>query len=212
MIVGKFWSILFLLVPILGVGIFVLAASNTSIPFVWPFKDYWFPEDISANGYVIDGIFNFIMYLTGAIFIGTGLAMFFFLWKYDAASNAENVKYMHGSHILEVVWSILPAATLLFIAIYQLDTWAGAKVDRPALLPGLDGIVDTADDTALVQVTGRQFEWRVRYAGRDEILYTPDDLFTVNELHLPVGEQATIAIKSDDVPVSYTHLTLPTKA
>ena len=195
---GKFWSILFLLVPILGVGVFVFAIAD--LP---PFKGHWFPEDISSDGYVIDGIFNFIMYLTGAIFIGTGFAMFFFLWKYDAARNTEQVKYLHGSHMLEVVWSILPAATLLFIAIYQLDTWAGAKVERPSLLAGLDGVQGTADDTASVQVTGRQFEWRIRYAGRDQVLYTPDDLFTVNELHLPVDEQAVIAIKSTDVLHSF---------
>jgi cytochrome c oxidase subunit 2 len=101
------------------------------------------------------------------------------------------------------VWSILAAAVLLFIAIYQMDTWAGTNVLRPDLLPGLDGIVGTADDTATVEVTGRQFEWRIRYAGPDQILYTPDDLYTVNELHLPVNEDAVIAIKSMDVLHSF---------
>ncbi len=200
---GKFWSILFLLVPVLGVAVFVLAASNTSIPWLWPFKDHWFPKDVSANGFVIDGIFNFILYLTGAIFIGTGLALFLFLWKYDAATNSQPVKYTHGSHVLEVVWSILPAATLVFIAIYQLENWANVKVEQPALLPGPDKVLGTADDTAAVQVVGRQFEWRIRYAGKDQILFTPDDLFTVNELHLPVGEQAVINITSEDVLHSF---------
>lgn len=203
---GKFWSLLFLLIPILGVWVFIAAIAD-----LWPFcegpygfgNDYWFPEDISRDGFVIDGLFNFIMYLTGAIFIGTGFAMFFFLWKYDAASNRDSVKFMHGSHTLEVIWSILPAATLLFIAIYQMDTWAGNKVTRPALLPGIDGIVGTADDTAEIQVTGRQFEWRIQYAGKDRILGTPDDLYTVNELHLPVDEEAVIAIKSMDVLHSF---------
>jgi cytochrome c oxidase subunit 2 len=46
---------------------------------------------------------------------------------------------------------------------------------------------------------GRQFEWRIRYAGQDEILHTPDDLFTVNDLHLPVDETATLSVTSMDV-------------
>ena len=195
---GRFWSLLFLLVPILGVAVFALAATDT-----WPFQNTWFPEDISERGYIIDGLFNFIMYLTGAIFIATGLALFWFLWKYDGARNAENVKFVHGSHVLELVWSILPAAVLLFIAIFQMDTWAGSKVNRPELFPGPDSIVGTQDDTALVEVTARQFEWRIRYAGKDQILFTPDDLYTVNDLHLPVDEKATIGIKSMDVLHSF---------
>ena len=128
---GRFWSFLFLLVPILGVAVFGLAAAD-----MYPFQGIWLPEDISENGHLIDGLFNFIMYLTGAIFLGTGIALAWFVWRYDAGKNTERVKFVHGSHTLELVWSMLPAATLLFIAIYQMDAWAGAKVDRPALLPG----------------------------------------------------------------------------
>lgn len=200
---GKFWSLLFLLVPILGVAVFVLAATNTQLWLVWPFQDHWFPKDISSHGHVIDGLFDFIMYLTGAIFLGTGLAMFYFLWKYDAKNNSDDVVFMHGSHTLEIIWSILPAATLLFIAIYQMESWAEAKIERPAMYAGPDGVVGTADDSAPVQVTGRQFEWRVQYAGKDETLGTPDDLYTVNDLHLPVNEEAVIAIKSMDVLHSF---------
>lgn len=191
---GKFWSFLFLLVPVLGVAVFALAAAD--LP---PFEGVWLPEDISEDGYIIDGLFNFIMYLTGAIFIATGFALAWFLLKYDASANAKSVKFVHGSHTLELVWSVLPAATLLFIAIYQMDTWAGEKVSRPAMLPGADGIVGTPDDSAMVEVTGRQFEWRVRYPGPDEMLYTPDDLYTVNDLHVPLDEKTVVAIKSDDV-------------
>ena len=185
---------MFLLVPVLGVAVFALAMAD-----VPPFRGIWLPEDISSDGHVIDGLFNFILYLTGAIFIGTGIALFWFLWKYDADAASGDVKFVHGSHTLELVWSVLPAATLLFIAIYQMDTWAGEKLIRPALLPGPDGVVGTPDDSAMVEVTGRQFEWRVRYPGKDGTLSTPDDLHTVNELHVPVDEEIVVAIKSDDV-------------
>merc|ERR1712093_705215 len=125
--VGRFWSILFLLVPILGVGVFVCAIMEDT----WPFVNMWFPEDISDHGYIIDNLFNTIMYLTGLIFIATGLMLFWFMWKYDETKNSEPVKFTHGSHTLEVVWSIIPAATLLFIAIYQMNAWADAKIIRP---------------------------------------------------------------------------------
>lgn len=190
---------MFLLVPIIGVGLFVCAIADIGL------EKHWFPEDVSEHGHVIDGLFNFIMYLTGAIFVGTGLALFLFLWKYDAAHQHEAVKFTHGSHTLEVVWSILPAATLLFIAIFQMDTWAAAKLRRP-MLAGPDQTTGTEDDIPqppLAEVTGRQFEWRIRYAGDDGVIGTKDDIHTVNDLHVPVNETVVLQIKSQDVLHSF---------
>jgi cytochrome c oxidase subunit 2 len=178
-------------VPILGVGVFVWAMNGW-----WPMQGHWLPRNINPSGQVIDNLFYFIMYLTGVIFIGTSLALFWFMWKYDAAKNAEPAQYTHGSHTLEVVWSILPAATLLFIAIYQMNAWAREKMVRPATADG-------RPKPPLAEVTGRQFEWRIRYAGADGQIGTPDDLHTVNDLHLPVNEDIVLQIKSADVLHSF---------
>lgn len=193
---GRVWSLLFLMVPILGVAVFVAAALSTGSPL----ENHWFPEDVSEHGQVIDNLFLFILLLTGAIFIGTGVVLFVFLWKYGAAHQSQRVEYTHGSHVLEVVWSILPAATLLFIAIYQMDAWAGAKMRRPTE-PGANG--ELVPKPALAEVTGRQFEWRIRYAGEDRIVGTPDDLFTVNDLHVPLNEEVVLEITSQDVLHSF---------
>jgi len=190
--VGRFWSLLFLLVPVLGVLVFVFAASPDSRPIL----DHWLPENINKYGYVIDDLFMFILYLTGVIFIVTGLLLFRFLWKYDASRNSEPVKYTHGSHTLEIIWSILPAVTLLFIAIFQMDAWAEHKMRRPLLENG-------DRKPALAQVTGRQFEWRIRYAGPDQQIGTPDDFHTVNDLHVPVDEDVVLQIQSEDVLHSF---------
>ena len=197
---GRFWSILFLMVPILGVGTFVWAMAD-----LWPMEGHWLPENINDHGYVIDNLFMFILVLTGVIFIATGMALFWFLWKYDAERNPQPVTFTHGSHTLEVVWSILPAATLVFIAVYQMNAWADAKMRRPTL-PGADGQVGTTDDVLkpeIAEVTGRQFEWRIRYAGKDGIVGTTDDVHVVNDLHLPVNEEIVLKIKSADVLHSF---------
>lgn len=197
---GRFWSLLFLMVPIVGVGVFVWAMAD--LPGM---KGHWLPENVNPQGEIIDSLFMFILYLTGAIFVITGFVLFWFLWKYDATRSAEPVKYTHGSHTLEVVWSILPAATLLFIAIYQMNAWADAKMRRP-VLAGEDGKVGTSDDVLmppLAEVTGRQFEWRIRYAGKDEILGNEDDVIISNELHVPANEEVVLKIKSQDVLHSF---------
>ena len=190
---GRFWSILFLLVPILGVAVFACAMMTDT----WPLYDHWLPVDVSSDGATIDGLFNFILVLTGIIFIGTSLALFWFLWKYDAAKNPEPIKFTHGSHTLEIVWSILPAVTLLFIAIYQMNAWADAKLVRPTMADGVTPL------PPLAQVTGRQFEWRIRYPGDDGILNTEDDLFDVNNLHVPIDEPVVLQIQSEDVLHSF---------
>lgn len=174
---GKFWSILFLLVPVLGIGLFFWA----------PSAGYWLPRDISQHGYQIDHLFNFILVLTGVVFFATEFALFWFVWRYDAAANRDPVKYTHGSHNLEVIWTILPAATLLFIAIYQMNAWADVKMRVPKDMP------------PTLEVTARQFEWRLRYPGSDGKIGTPDDVHHVNDMHIPFDEEVLIDLKSMDV-------------
>ena len=176
MTVGRYWSFLFLMVPVFGVGAFVWGASG----------EMWLPRDISEHGYQIDHLFNFILILTGVVFIATEVVLFWFLWRYDATVNRDPVKYSHGSHNLEIVWTILPAATLLFIAIYQMNAWADVKMRKPNMAP-------------TVEVMARQFEWRLRYPGADGILYTADDIHWVNDLHVPLDEDILVELKSQDV-------------
>jgi cytochrome c oxidase subunit 2 len=133
----------------------------------------------------------FILYLTGAVFIVTEMVLFWFSWKYDAQSNDEPVKFSHGSHALELVWTILPAVTLLFIAIYQMEAWAAAKMDVPKI-------------PITAEVTGRQFNWDFRYPGPDNELYTEDDIIrTDGKLYLPVNEEILLNITSADVLHSF---------
>lgn len=188
---GRFWSLLFLAVPIVGVLTFVWAMAGW-----WPMQNHWLPANIGGNEAIwIDRLFLFILGLTGVIFIATGVVFFWFLWKYDAAVTTEPVKYFHGSHTLEVVWSIIPAATLLFIAIFQMKVWANAKLERPQ--------VDGVPKAPIAEITGRQFEWRIRYAGKDGIIGNQDDVLKVNDLHLPIHEDVVLLIKSQDVLHSF---------
>ena len=177
---NKLWSLLFLTVPIFGVAVFAIG----------PYVNIWLPQDVSVHGRGIDRLFMFILWLTGVVFVVTEFLLFLFMWRYDGRTSRDDVKFTHGSHSLELVWTIIPAATLLFIAIYQMDAWAAAKMRKPDIQP-------------VAEVMGRQFEWRYRYPGPDGELYTPDDIHDVMELHVPVGEEVLLAIRSEDVLHSF---------
>ena len=90
---GKFWSLLFLAVPVLGTALFFWA----------PAAGYWMPRDVSTHGHQIDHLWMFILILTGVVFVATEVFLFWFMWRYDGSVNREPVKFTHGNHNLEMV-------------------------------------------------------------------------------------------------------------
>ncbi len=201
---SKYWSLMALVTLVFGTLCFAVAPTT----WFWD-KPIWLPDDYSEHGHEIDKLYYFILALTGVVFLATEFILFYFMWKYDANTNKEPVKYSHGSHSLEIVWTIIPAATLLFMAIVQFNSWAEAKMQNP--MYGPDGVagpnpdLEGKDDDLLatVEVTARQWEWRIRYPGADGRLGTPDDIFDVNELHVPANEDVIVSLKSQDVLHSF---------
>ena len=185
----RYWSILFALAAVFCIGVFAYA----------PFSpNWWLPNPpgephhvVSTFGRDIDSLFLIILWITGVAFVGTQIALVWVAWKYvDGPGRVAT--YFHGSQRLEVVWTIIPAAILVFIALYQMGAWASIKFrgSMPKVQP-------------LAEVTARQFQWVIRYPGPDGKLHTPDDLYTVNDLHFVKGKPALIHLRSTDVLHSF---------
>lgn len=180
----KFWSLLFLTVPIMGIGMFAMA----------PACDWWMPEGTSTYAADIDHLFNVILVITGVAFLATQSALVMFLWKYhDQGAASAPATYTHGNHRLEIVWTVIPAAILVFIAFYQFGTWKDIKWRS----------VFTKDSPPLFEVTAGQFEWRFTFAGADGRIGTADDVHSLNEFHVPVGKKVVFNLKSRDVLHSF---------
>lgn len=185
---GKFWSLFYVLVAVLAVVSAMLIAQ----------AGVWFPgKSVSPLGTEIDNLFYLILVITTVTFIGTHIVLAYVLWKFGSG-NITRGWFVHGSHKLEVIWSIVPAGILLFIALYQMDVWARYRLKRNADPRSLSHPV--------AEVTARQFEWRIRYPAPGKKLQRmpqPDDLYTVNDLHVPLGRAVTIQLRSDDVLHSF---------
>jgi cytochrome c oxidase subunit 2 len=185
----RYWSILFALAAVASVVTFLYA----------PFSpDWWLPNPPGESWHVsstfgrdIDNLFLIILWITGVVFIGTQVALVWATWKF-ADGPGRVATYFHGSQRLEVVWTIIPAAILVFIALYQMGAWASIKFreSMPKVQP-------------LAEVTARQFQWVFRYPGPDERLHTPDDLIVVNDLHFVKDRPALIHLRSSDVLHSF---------
>lgn len=177
----RLWALVFLLVPIFGVGMFAIA----------PAHGWWLPENVATYGDRIDNLFNIILGITGVMFVLTQFALVWFVWRY-AGEEGRKATYIHGHHKTEVVWTIVPALILLFIALAQMGAWKDIKF--PGNFPKVP---------PLAEVTAGQFEWRIRYAGEDGRLGTDDDVFALNDFHAPPNAPVVFHLKSRDVIHSF---------
>ena len=189
----KFWCSFFIFWPIAAV-----IYSVVSPQFNW-----WFPgPSVTELGQRIDNLFYLILIIVTAVFIGTQVALGYCLWR-ASHNQEERAWFTHGNHNLEVIWSVVPSVILLFLALYQMDVWALFRVQT--FFP------TEARQAPIAEVTARQFEWRIRYPGLDEqgqpkklhLKPQPDDLYTVNDLHVPIGRPVMINLRSEDVQHSF---------
>jgi cytochrome c oxidase subunit 2 len=210
--VAKWWSILFGVMMTAAAALFVVA------PFV---HGWWIPPGVSTHAGDVDRLFYIILGITGFFFILTEAILVVFLWQYahtpgrqphvfghhamaeQGAQRASLLKaafrpvlaVLHDAHRVELAWTLVPAAILLYIAFAQVNTWADVKYR--SRMPALD---DPALGAPLqVEISARQFEWRMRYPSPEryrswkrnaklagDFATNPhqDDVHVVNELHV----------------------------
>ena len=190
---NRFWSIVFLLVPVLGIAAFGFAAMGW-----WPLAGAWLPENYSESGALIDSLYRIIHGVTAFFFIGFGVTIAWLLWKYSDPSQTQ-AQYFKDNLKLELLWSIIPAGLLVFLAFYQLQTWNQLRVERPVVADSDPQV----PQPPLVRVIGRQFGWEFHYAGRDNKHGTRDDYKIENLLVVPDDETIVLQLESRDVIHSF---------
>lgn len=192
---SRFWSILFFLVPILGVGTFLMATFHIA-----PLDNCGLPKSFSDAGDAIDRLFNGIHVLAAVILLGTGLLLAWMLWRFDhRRSDGSKALYIHHNTPLEIIWTVIPGIILVFLAFFQMKSWAENKMDRPTTLVGDESVMIPP----MVMVKAKRFGWEFFYAGADGIVETEDDIFIENLLVLPAGEDVVLQLESRDVIHSF---------
>ena len=167
-----------------------------------PYMGWWFPDgaapgdlsSVNPLGREIDHLFYVILGICGVVFVLTQAGLAYALF---GGARRERAQFFHGNHVLEVVWTVIPAAVLVFIAYYQMEVWAKFRVE--SYYP---------EGTMLVaEVTGRMYEWRIRYPAPGMPLREdpqPGDVYAVNDLRIPAGEPVMIWLRSEDVQHSFS--------
>jgi cytochrome c oxidase subunit 2 len=218
---NKLWSILF--------GVVMLGCA---IGFgIAPWMGWWMPTGISSHAHDVDFLFDIILYITAFFFFLTEGILVYFMWQYTgedgkrpSAATAEQPSFLkplagllNNQHKVEMAWTLVPAAILIYIAVAQVDTWANIKYEsRKQHTESKTGA------SLQVAISARQFEWRMRYPSVER--YTKwqkeksdpkwafesfgkvpqsDDVYTVNELHIYQDHQVVIYLTTRDVIHSF---------
>jgi cytochrome c oxidase subunit 2 len=130
----------------------------------------------------IDGLYRQIVVWATVVFVVVQAVLVIALVKFRRRPGQPDPKQVYGNTFAEVTWTLAPAVILVFIAVPTIQTIF--KVSGRA-----------SPDALQVEVIGHQWWWEFRYPELGVV--------TANELHLPQGREAALAITSVDVIHSF---------
>jgi cytochrome c oxidase subunit 2 len=118
-------------------------------------KDRMLGESASVEGDKVDSMMNLTIAVTGIVFLITQILLFWFSYKYQEKENRKAYFFPHNNR-LEVIWTVIPAIVLTVLVVIGLRNWFIFTGEPPR-------------NALQVEITGRQFGWIYRYAGRDNV-------------------------------------------
>ncbi|MEY4777372.1 MAG: hypothetical protein RIS13_120 [Bacteroidota bacterium] len=161
----------------------------------------------SDHGEKIDFMMWLTIIVTGIVFLLTQVLLFWFAFKYQYSEKRTSYFFPHNNK-LELLWTVVPAIFLTVLVGFGLFYWFKITGDAPK-------------DSQIVEITGKQFNWMMRYPGKDNVLgrknYRLTDASSGNalgvdwedgashddieasEMHLVVGKPVQLVINAQDV-------------
>jgi cytochrome c oxidase subunit 2 len=175
---------------------------------------FFLPVVTSAHGHEIDFQIYLVHGLMFLLFIGWGIYFFIALFKFakknNPKANYHGVK-SHASSVIEVAIIIFEAILLVGFSLPFWVKQVNALPDRP--------------DALNIKIIAEQFAWNIHYSGTDGIFGKTaveffdkqtnplgldpkdpngkDDVYSLNQLHLPMGRPAVMHLTSRDVMHSF---------
>ena len=196
--VNAFLFILFLVLGLIG---------------AWWCNEMYFKKTLMAqpsasdHGEKVDFMLWITFAVTGVVFLITQILLFWFAFKYQYTEKRKAFYFPHNNK-LELIWTVVPAIFLTVLVGLGMFYWFKMTGDAPK-------------DSQLVEITGKQFNWLVRYPGKDNVFgrknYRLTDASNGNalgvdwedgashddieatEVHLVVGKPVQLVIGAQDV-------------
>ncbi len=172
------------------------------------FEGKLLPVAACKTGENYDMMFNLTILVTGIVFFLTQAILFWFCFKFQASDKRTSFYFPHNNK-LELIWTTIPAIAMAILVAIGLRNWFDVTSVAPP-------------EATVVEVVGKQFNWIIRYPGKDNELgkrdfrkindasnvlgldwsdpHNNDDIIAQNgELHVVVGKPVKLLIGSRDV-------------
>jgi cytochrome c oxidase subunit II len=130
---------------------------------------------------MVDEVFMTTVKWAAVVFVLVEGALLIALWRFRQRPGLGEPEQVHGNALLEVIWTLIPAAILALIAVPTVRA-----IFRTSELP---------EDALEIEVIGHQWWWEFRY---------PNQLIvTANEMVVPAGRTVLLKIRAADVLHSF---------
>lgn len=186
------WSLLFLALPVVVIGSFILAATGVA-----PFDRLWLAPNANQSEPGIDRLVNLLHAVVGVVLALTGLFLAVAIWRGTAGGSRPAAAWAQHAW-LEIIWTAIPAAILVWLSLSQFSAWNSSRRDQPLAADGSGQL-----RRPLVRVVAQRFHWEFHHAGADRITGTADDVVRMNELVVPGGEDVVLELLTRDVVHSF---------
>ncbi len=135
----------------------------------------------------VDALFRTTVGWALVVFVLVEAALLYAIFRFRGSPDDPEPEQVHGNTMVEIIWTVIPAAVLAFVAVPTVRTiFDTAQI--PEASP--DGSAPLK-----VEVIGHQWWWEFRY---------PElGIVTSNELHVPTGRTVDLRMKTSDVLHSF---------
>lgn len=139
-------------------------------------------EPHSEYGRAIDFLWNRLLFLGTVVFILVESALLFVVFKFRRRDETTTPPQTHGNTKLEILWTLIPAVILVFIAV-------------PTVRTIFETQAKAAPNALEIDVYGHQWWW--------EFQYPQYQITTANEIYIPKGRTINFVLRTKDVLHSF---------
>ena len=139
------------------------------------FKLPLFPEQASSVAGQVDAFYLFLVLITTFFSLLVALLILFFVIKYRRRPD-RSAEQIHGSTLLEIVWTAIPLGISMFIFV-----WGAVLYYH----------IENPPNNALeIYGVGKQWMWKFQHPGGQR---------EINTLHVPINRPVRVTLISQDV-------------
>jgi cytochrome c oxidase subunit 2 len=177
-------------------GFFMISFLILGLIGVWWCNKLYYPKTLlpigsaSLEGKSIDTMMWITIAVTGLVFFITQILLFWFSFKYQESNKRKPLYFTHNNK-LELIWTGIPAIVLTVLVVFGLKYWFKFTAEAPK-------------NSQLIEITGHQFGWEIRYPGKDGVLGRKNYKLTDPAKDNPLGIDWADAASHDDIHVATT--------